>query len=231
MKSAKKAAYHHGNLRQALLEAALESLKTQSREELSLRGLAKTLGVTPTAVYSHFEDKVALLIEIRTLGFEQLFAHLNERVAALKNPNAETKLRAIAHGYMGFAVTDPNLFDTLFSWTPDFARIPKECIEAGADSEGLLRDTLIEYLGEHGIQPDEYQASVVSFFSWSLVHGIAMLLKSGAIDGAVYCEHWPETFGSNHPQTQACVIEHLLTIELAGIKAAVANIKEDQRTR
>lgn len=225
MTSAKKPSYHHGNLREALLEAAMDSLAAQSLENLSLRGLAKTLGVTPTAVYSHFEDKVALLVEIRTLGFAQLHNFLNAELEALEKPSPEAKVRTLAHGYMNFAVANPNLFDTLFAWTPDLSRITDDCIQAGTDSEGLLRSALIELLQENGNPPSEYQSAVASFSAWSLIHGVSTLLKSGAIDGAVYCEHWPETFSSAHPESQSKVIEHLITIEIEGIKAAAANIK------
>ncbi|MDQ2078004.1 TetR/AcrR family transcriptional regulator [Marinimicrobium sp. ABcell2] len=227
MNQVKKANYHHGNLRQALLETALEALASESLDKLSLRGLAKTLGVTPTAVYGHFSDKTALLMELRTLGFAQLSDTMAESLEALPaNSRAEDKVKALGHAYMHFALEKPHLFDTLFSWNPDFERITPECIEAGVCSESMLRDTLIELIREQGAEATEYQASVASFSAWSLVHGISTLLKTGSVEGAIYCDNWPETFSSRHPESQARVIDHLLTIEIEGLKVAVTKCQE-----
>lgn len=219
----KKAAYHHGNLREALLDTALAALKTDSLESLSLRGLAKSLGVSPTAVYGHFADKTALLVELRTLGFRQLSEHLQR--AYNSTEDAEERVRTLAHAYMHFGQTNPHLFDTLFTWMPDLERITPECIEAGNNSEGVLRRALIEMLVANGSTPTEQQAAVASFSAWSLVHGITLLMKSGAIEGAVYCGKWPDYFSAYHPESQqARIIEHLLTIEIEGIKATAQHI-------
>jgi AcrR family transcriptional regulator len=227
MNQVKKGNYHHGNLRQALLETALDALATESLDKLSLRGLAKTLGVTPTAVYGHFSDKTALLMELRILGFTQLSNAMTDSLASLTpNSSAEDKVRALGRAYMAFALSKPHLFDTLFSWNPDFERITPECIEAGAGSENMLRTTLVELIREQGAEPTEYQASVASFSAWSLVHGISTLLKTGSVEGAIHCDNWPESFSSRNPESQARVIDHLLTIEIEGLKAAVAQFQE-----
>lgn len=227
MSQTKKANYHHGNLKQALLDAALAALAHESLDKLSLRGLAKTLGVTPTAVYGHFADKIDLLVELRTLGFEQLSQAMESSLAALPEPNsAEDKVRALGHAYMGYALDNPHLFDTLFSWTPDFSRITQECVEAGAGGENMLRATMVELLAEQGCTPTEYQAALASFSAWSLVHGISTLLKTGSVEGAIYCKNWPESFSPQHPDSHARVIDHLLTIQIEGLKASVGRLQE-----
>jgi AcrR family transcriptional regulator len=224
---AKKASYHHGNLREALLETALETLKAESLDNLSLRSLAKSLGVTPTAVYGHFADKTALLIELKTLGFQQLSAAMAGAIAQLPaNACPEDRVRALGQAYIAFAAQNPSLFDVLFSWTPEFERITTDCMDAGASSEGLLRNTLIELLTAQGSEPTEYHAAVVSFSAWALVHGISTLLKTGSVEGAIYCENWPEDFSARHPESHARVIDHLLTIQIEGLKATAAKISE-----
>lgn len=223
MNPPKKHRYHHGNLKEELLIAALQALGQESMEKLSLRGLAKTLGVTPTAVYSHFADKTELLIELRTQGFRQLSDAMQTASEALPaGHSTEDRVRSYGRAYMDFAVNHPNLFDILFSWTPDLARITPECAEEGCNGEAMLRLALIELVREQGYELNDYQAALTSFSTWSLVHGISTLLKSGSVEGAVHCEHWPASFSAQSPQSQAQVLEHLMTIQIEGLKAAAA---------
>lgn len=86
-----KDTYHHGNLRESLLSTALEFLQTDTLDNLSLRALAKRVGVSPTAVYSHFADKIELLIDVRTLGFRQLSEHLSRALAPRARSLRRTK--------------------------------------------------------------------------------------------------------------------------------------------
>lgn len=223
MNSTKKDRYHHGNLKQDLLTTALQALESESLEKLSLRGLAKALGVTPTAVYGHFSDKTDLLIELRTLGFSQLGDAMSNALENLPSGSkGEDKVRALGKIYMQFAVSNPHLFDILFSWTPEFARITPECAAEGCSGEGILRNAIIELLKDQGVELDDHQAAVASFSTWSLVHGISTLLKSGSVEGVVYCEHWPPSFSAAEPESQARVIEHLMTIQIEGLKASAA---------
>ena len=223
MNKTKKQSYHHGNLKQALVDAALMALETENLENLSLRSIAKTLGVTPAAVYGHFSDKTALLIELRTLGFQQLRQTMQNDVDSLPaNGLAEDKIRTLARSYMAFAMHKRHLFDILFSWTPDLSRITPECAEEGAGSENILRKALVELLQQQGHELNEYQRAVAAFSAWSLVHGISMLLKTESVEGVIFCKQWPPSFSAKQPESQARVIEHLLTIEIEGLKAAAA---------
>lgn len=221
---ATKNSYHHGNLRESLLQAAQEHLQHEGLDTLSLRALAKTLGVSATAVYSHFADKIDLLIDLRTQGFEVLTQHLAATLESAPNASGEDKVRLLAHGYMAFARNTPHLFDNLFSWSPEPERIKQECIEAGVDSIQLLRGAIIEMLSENELPNHDYATYVATLSSWSLVHGLTMLVKTGSIEGAIHCGHWPEEFGAAFPESQARAFEHLLTIEIEGLKAAVAKM-------
>ncbi|WP_049721451.1 TetR/AcrR family transcriptional regulator [Gilvimarinus polysaccharolyticus] len=224
--SDKKAGYHHGNLREALLERAMQILQHESIDNLSLRALAKDLGVSATAVYSHFTDKTDLLIDLRTQGFHLLNNALLDTLAHASNETAEQKVRLLGHTYMQFGRQYPNLFDTLFTWTPELERIKPDCIEAGANCEGTLHDTLCDMLAEYGVTAGDYRASVASMSTWSLVHGMTMLVRSGAIEGAVHCGHWPVSFSASQPEQQTKMFNHLISIELAGLKACINSINE-----
>lgn len=217
----RKNTYHHGNLREALLARAMQTLETEGLEKLSLRGLAKTLGVTPTAVYGHFADKTDLLIAVHTQGFKRLRETMAASLAALPaEAKGEDKVRALGLSYLQFAEKHPHLFDAMFFWTPDFSRVTEEQVEEGVGSEQLLRDTLIEMLQESHITLTQAQAAVASFSAWALVHGISTLLRTGCIEGAIHCESWPGNFSRHHPEScLPAVINQLLDIQIAGIKA------------
>lgn len=216
-----KDTYHHGNLRESLLSTALEFLQTDTLDNLSLRALAKRVGVSPTAVYSHFADKIELLIDVRTLGFRQLSEHLSRALAQEPEACGEQKVRLLGLGYMSFALQHPHLFDALFSWTPDLSRMKSDCIEASMISECLLQDAICQMFHERGVEPTKYQAAVASFSAWSHVHGLTMLVRSGGIEGAVHCGNWPETFSCQHPESQQRVFEHMLTIQIEGLKTSI----------
>lgn len=218
---APKAGYHHGSLRESLLAAAMQTLLSDGMDKLSLRGLAKQVGVSATAVYSHFQDKVDLLIDLRTQGFHHLSAQLQSAIDNNADKPGDEKVRALGFAYMDFAAEQPHLFDILFSWTPDVDRMKPDCVAAGIASECLLQDAICQMFRERGVEPTEYQAAVASFSAWSQVHGLTMLVRSGSIEGAVICGNWPEIFSSQHPKAQQRVFEHLLTTQIEGLKASV----------
>lgn len=222
MATSRKQSYHHGNLRQALLDAALATLEAEGLDKLSLRGLAKSLGVSPTAVYGHFADKTELLIAVHVGGFKVLRETLEQALAALPEAaRGEDRVRALGLAYMRFARERPHLFDAMFFWTPDFSRVTQEQMQEGVGSEWLLRDTIIDMLKEDGVQLGAAEAAVASFSAWALVHGISTLLRTGAVEGAVHCEKWPEDFSSFHPHSrQDEVIHQILDIQIAGLKAS-----------
>lgn len=222
MATSHKQPYHHGNLRQALLDSALETLEAEGLEKLSLRGLAKSLGVSPTAVYGHFADKTDLLIALHTGGFKVLREALERALEELpKAASGEDRVRALGLAYMQFARERPHLFDAMFFWRPDLCRVTQEQLQEGVGSERVLRDTIIDMLKEEGVELSAAQAAVASFSAWALVHGISTLVRTGAVEGAVHCEKWPEDFSSFHPNSrQEQVIRQILDIQIAGLKAS-----------
>ena len=102
-------AYHHGNLREALLERATEVIAEQGVEALSLRGLARDLGVSHAAPSRHFADRGALLAELAKDGFRRAVQAMNaEAAAAGDDPVA--RYRALGRSYVRFACEQPACF-------------------------------------------------------------------------------------------------------------------------
>lgn len=226
MSTIKKINYHHGNLRSALLETAMEHLQADGLEKLSLRGLAKVIKVTPTAVYSHFTDKTDLLVSLHIIGFQRFNEYLEQTENQWREADAETRLRTLGHAYLQFATDNPHLFDMLFNWTPPFERITDECIEAGTRSEILLRQNIRQVLLEICPDPTDEQMALASFSSWSLIHGVATVIRTGNLESSVYCGNWPESFSQERPESHKQVIDHLMTIQIAGLRASLPQITD-----
>ncbi|MFF9101401.1 TetR/AcrR family transcriptional regulator [Streptomyces rubrogriseus] len=105
--------YHHGNLRQALLDRAATKLHEKGAAELSLRELSGEIGVTHAAPRRYFPDRQALLDALAVEGFARLGARLREAAATPGGP-AE-RIRSIADAYIGFTTSEPNLVELMFA--------------------------------------------------------------------------------------------------------------------
>lgn len=224
MSQQKKSAYHHGNLKAALIEAGFKALETGSLEDLSLRALAKAVGVTPTAAYNHFSDKMALMVDMKTEGFQRFDAALHEALMAAEPSTPEGKIRAMARAYLHFAFTQPGIFNLIFFWTPEPEYFTNDLMEAAGCAERHLQNTMTEMFAQEGFELTEYQQAVASFSAWSLVHGVTLLLRTGVVDAVTHCGNWPSHFSSANPEEQTRILEYLFTIELEGLKRTLSQV-------
>jgi len=161
-----KQAYHHKDLRNALVDEALMVLATEDANALTLRELARRLGVTHAAPYAHFSDKRALLEAVANAGFERLAALLEQ----CDDPDPAAALAAMGLAYIRFARENANLYRLMFA-DPELADDP-ECELAPAGERAFTSVTrVLERIGvPEGTDPRDLAAAV-----WSLVHGVAML--------------------------------------------------------
>lgn len=105
--------YHHGNLREALLEAAARAVEAGGAGNLTLRELSRELGVSHTSPRRHFADKQALLDALALRGFERLGA-ITARAAKARGEDFTARLTRVARAYVGFALKQPALFGLMF---------------------------------------------------------------------------------------------------------------------
>lgn len=165
---AKDRAYHHGDLRSALIEAGLKALETADPNEISLRQLARDAGVSATAVYRHFPDKRALLGALARTGVAMLFA---EQKAASDAAGGGAKgFAATGRAYVRFALAHPGLFRLIFTHA-EIAGSPE--LEGNAAGR-LLRDNA-RALSDG----DDDEARRIMVRSWAVAHGLAMLILDG----------------------------------------------------
>src|SRR5215217_6274745 len=106
MSTSTNAPYHHGNLRHALLEAALVILEKEGEAGLGLRDLARAVGVSPAAPYRHFDSRAALLEALAVTGFQRFTAAMD----AVAETAPQNPMAAMGQTYVLFALENPGLF-------------------------------------------------------------------------------------------------------------------------
>jgi AcrR family transcriptional regulator len=162
-------AYHHGDLRSALVAAALASVGEV--DALSLRAVARQVGVSATAVYRHFPDKQALLAAVASAGLEQLGAA--QRAAFEAAGGGLAGFNATGVAYVRFAFDNPALFRLIF------AQPAGEAMREAAD----VSDDAMTFLlaNAAALAPEGVDARVFALQAWSIAHGLAMLILDGLV--------------------------------------------------
>ena len=161
--------YHHGDLRAALVEEGLKRLKDGPAEELSLREIARNVGVSATAVYRHFPDKAALLAALSAEG-DELMALAFEKAMAKEKPGIAA-FNAMGRAYVHFALKNPSLFRLMM--TAD--------VKPGGSAESRGRTLLVKAIAEISGGKTQAVLDVRMMRAWSLVHGLAMLILDGLV--------------------------------------------------
>jgi AcrR family transcriptional regulator len=165
--------YHHGDLRNALLDEALEVLRAEGSANFTLRDLARRVGVSHAAPYAHFPDKRALLAAVATLGFRELSARMRAAVEATADPLE--RLAAIGLAYVRFGCEEPAHYRLMFT-VPELRRYDglPELEHAAYDAFGVVQHTLGALHDDALIRPGDRHLDAVA--AWSLAHGVTLLL-------------------------------------------------------
>ena len=178
--------YHHGALREALLQAAEEILAEEGIGGLTLRAAARRAGASHAAPKNHFDDLAGLLSELAAVGFRRFSAAL--RAAAERETDPKRRAAARGLAYVRFAERHPGLFQLMF-------RSERLDDERPALREAM--DDATRALGEVADEGQEHDPEMPSraklarmVAAWSLVHGFAMLLLDGRIAGIM--RHAPD---------------------------------------
>lgn len=161
--STTKGTYHHGDLRSALVRAALELLEEHGETELSLRAAARRAGVSPAAPYRHYADREALVSAVAAVGYRELAERL---AAAHPAPSTPEELAAVATAYVQFALERPALFRIMFGEPCD--RDNDERVAAAAAVSRYVRSIV-----ERTFPLADAEALATAI--WALVHGLAFL--------------------------------------------------------
>jgi AcrR family transcriptional regulator len=184
--------YHHGNLREALVEAGVELARTGGPSAVLLRAASRQAGVSHNAAYRHFANQEDLLAAVAERCMMQLGLLMIERtnLVTARGPvrRARARLEAIGRAYIDFARTEPGWFRTAFSSArahPAEAPAGQPSRADGADSEQtpnpylLLGARLDELVDVGALTPERRRGA--EFAAWSSVHGMASLLLDGPL--------------------------------------------------
>jgi AcrR family transcriptional regulator len=166
-------AYHHGDLRAAVIAAGLKRLGEGDGAELGLRALARDVGVSATALYRHFPDKEALLDALADEGLRRLGAL--QAQAWLKAGGGRNGFKATGTTYVRFAHDEPALFRLSFT-----RQMPERYAKEGGDGGEVAYNLLRAGVGE--ALPGVENPDTAALHAWALVHGLAMLILDRRID-------------------------------------------------
>ena len=162
--------YHHGNLRAALLEAAVAQLAESGPESLSLRELARSAGVSHAAPAHHFDGKAGLLTAVAAEGHRRF-------AAALRTAWESTgDFLEVGVAYVVFAREHPGYFSVMFR--PDLVRMDDPDLVAAVEQSNAV---LYGPVAEVAAGDPDFDVLLGGLAAWSLVHGLASLLASGAL--------------------------------------------------
>lgn len=180
--------YHHGDLRRALIETALDMLGEGDGWQFTLRELARRAGVSHTASYKHFPDKAALLAELAQHGFDQL------RVALLEGrpqPPATTRdtFLGMSRAYLRFGASNPNLYRLMFS-ADARASVNARLQERGAAAREVLVELIAQGQREGWLRNRDIRAQAGA--TWAQLHGLVVLTIDGLLTPVTMGQATPE---------------------------------------
>lgn len=164
--------YHHGNLRSALIDAALRLIADRGPEGVTLAEAARMAGVSPAAPYRHFKDRTTLMTAVARVGFKR-FATALEKAGAAVPKDALERLQAIGRAYLHFARKEPALYAAMFEAgialndDPDLRR----------DADEAFDVLLHACTAIHAQLPADRRAPalMMALHIWSFSHGVASL--------------------------------------------------------
>lgn len=174
-------AYHHGNLRAALLDAALEETRSGGALGLGLRPLTRQIGVSPNAAYRHFADRDALLQAVSHVIQDRMAQRMQRHIRESSSDGdpvrrAKSRLRGVGLGYVEFARAEPGWFELAFFGRGSAGPAPEERVPPPF---ALLVGALDELVAVGALPPAEHESAL--WTCWSAVHGFAELALRGPL--------------------------------------------------
>jgi AcrR family transcriptional regulator len=164
--------YHHGNLREALIAAALDLIKKHGPAGFTFADAARWAGVSPAAPYRHFRDRDALIADVARRGFERFAEHL-DRAWDEGRPDPFSAFERLGRAYLAFARDEPAYYSAMFE-----AGLPLDdepLLRQAADRSFAVLRRATELLSARAPSGRRPPAAMMSFHVWALSHGIASL--------------------------------------------------------
>lgn len=172
--------YHHGNLRQALLDEAGAVLEREGADAITFRGLARSLDVSHAAPAHHFGDRHELLAELAADGYSGL---ADAMATAMEAAEPEDWLRRSGEAYIRFGLDNPERYRMMFASRLMAGECPERLRIESSRAYLLLLEAA--YREDPPLAPDQYRMGVAELAAWSKVHGAVMLWIDGQLGDAL----------------------------------------------
>lgn len=171
----KEQTYHHGNLRQALIEAGIEMINREGLEHLSLRKLASKCEVSHAAPYNHFKDKEDLIQAIKDHITKDFSSYLENVIQKWKNE--DSLLVELGVQYILYFIAHKHYYRFLFSYFNFHVMITENDISCDDFAVfSLYRETAIHYMQMQGLEKEEFRNNIL--VTWAIVEGLTSILVS-----------------------------------------------------
>ena len=203
-----KSGYHHGNLREALIQAALALIAERGVGGFAVAELARAVGVSAAAPYRHFRDRDAVVAEVARRGFEALAAALRSAVESRTNPVAA--LEACAQAHLAFAAQERPVYSTMFD--PQFPVAAHVELARARDAAFIVQRAAAQAACDRSTAPRRPPALMVALHVWAMTHGIAELYLGRSGTGQL-------------PMTPAELLEAGLLVYLQSLDLHPANTR------
>ena len=182
MQPKQEKAYHHGNLRAEILQRAADVIDAEGIEALSLRGIARDLGVSHGAPNRHFKNKAALLSALATTGWLQVRDATLDAAEATGSDDPHVRLNAMGRGYMRWALNHRSLFRSLHH--PDVSRFASDELKAAISGFAETVREAVKQTQEAGRHP-EVPLDVLSLFTTAVPMGATIALLEPLREGGM----------------------------------------------
>ncbi|MGL4235003.1 TetR/AcrR family transcriptional regulator [Tabrizicola sp.] len=169
-----KTSYHHGELRQALIDAARLLIKEREGNDFSLSDACRRAGVSTAAPYRHFSDKTQIINEVVAQGFVDMTNRFRTAAGAFE-PGSRDRILAVGQVYLAFAMAEPALFRMMFSQKPNLSADDIATTHGKACFAYVLQE-VFDYCAFHAVEGD---AQMIALQLWTLVHGASSLTIDG----------------------------------------------------
>ena len=168
--------YHHGNLREALITAALDLISKKGPAGFTFADAARAAGVSPAAPYRHFRDRDALMADVARRGFDA-FTEALTRAWDIGKPTPRSAFERVGRAYLEFAAKEPALFSAMFE--AGIAMDSAPGLQTAADEAFAVLRSAAEALSAHMPRDTRPPAMMMSLHIWAMAHGVASLFARG----------------------------------------------------
>ena len=185
--------YHHGDLRNALIEEGIKTINADGEEALSLRKLAEKCGVSMAAPYAHFKSKEDMINAIKEYVTDSFSDYLERAVAAVQEDDVEKKILALGDAYVRFFIKNPEYFTFLFSRGYVHLSLDFNSNNGNFKPFKILKDLCTVYFDQYKPGLSDYEKELDIIRIWASVQGLTSIVF---MENVKWSRNWEEELGN-----------------------------------